>query len=133
MRGGHAPGWFFRSGGVADGNRPALRRSFLDTVRRLTEAGFEGAWRLFDLTPMEVEWEISAFAARRRMELERMDELAWLVGRYAAIGVNAPRRYPKRPDGVVRQAAPMDDEAMKQVFLRLAQRVGEREQNNEAS
>lgn len=91
---------------------------------RLTEVGFEGAWRLFDLTPMEVEWEISAFAARRRLELERMDELAWLVGRYAAIGVNAPRRYPKRPDGVVRRTAPMNDEAMKQVFLRLAQRVG---------
>lgn len=126
MRGGHAPSRFFRSRGVADKDRPGLRRSFLETVRKLTEVGFAGAWRLFDLTPMEVEWEIAAFAARRRMELERMDELAWLVGRYAAIGVNAPRRYPKRPDGVVRQAAPMDDESMKQAFLRLAQSVGER-------
>lgn len=133
MRGGHAPSRFFRSGSVADGNRPGLRRSFLDAVYRLTEVGFEGAWRLFDLTPMEVEWEISAFAARRRLELERMDELAWLVGRYAAIGVNAPRRYPKRPDSVVRRTAPMNDEAMKQVFLRLAQRVGERERNSVTS
>lgn len=93
-------------------------------MRKLAEAGFEGAWRLFGLTPLEAEWEISAFAARRRLEMERLDDLAWLVGRYAAIGVNAPKRYPRKPDGVRRSAAAMDDEAMKRVFLELAGRRG---------
>lgn len=78
--------------------------------------------RLFRLTPAEIEWELTAFAARRRLQMERLDDLAWLTGRYAAIGVNAPKRYPHKPDGVVRRPAEMDDEAMKQVFLRMAER-----------
>lgn len=54
--------------------------------------------------------------------MERLDDLAWLVGRYVSIGVNAPKRYPRRPDGVVRKKAVMDAAAMKQVFLDLAGR-----------
>ena len=124
MCGGHAQGRFFRSGGVAEGENSGLRRGFSQTLGRLAEAGFEGAWRLFDLTPLEAEWEIAAFAARRRLEMERLDDLAWLVGRYAAIGVNAPKKYPRRPDGVARKAERMDDAAMKRVFLDLAGRRG---------
>lgn len=75
------------------------------------------------MTPLEVEWELSAFAARRRLEAERMDDLAWLVGRYAAIGVNAPRRYPRRPDGVKRAVKEMGAEEMKAVFLGLRGRL----------
>jgi len=56
--------------------------------------------------------------------MERLDDLAWLTGRYAAIGVNAPRRYPRRPDGVKRRA--MEPEAMKRVFVNLNRRFYER-------
>ena len=91
-------------------------------LERAAEAGFEDAGRLMRLTPAEIEWELSAFAARRRMELERLDDLAWLVGRYVSIGVNAPKRYPRRPDGVARRREPMADAAMKRVFLELAER-----------
>lgn len=91
-------------------------------MKKAAEAGFERAGRLFGLTPLEVEWELLAFAQRRRLEMERLDDLAWLVGRYTAIGVNAPRRYPRRPDGVRRRAAAMTDADMKRVFLGLAGR-----------
>lgn len=74
------------------------------------------------LSPLEAEWELTAFAARRRLEMERLDDLAWLTGRYVSIGVNAPKKYPRRPDGVVRKPVRMDDLAMKQVFLHLAER-----------
>ena len=71
---------------------------------------------------MEAEWELLAFAARRRAEMERLDDLAWLAGRYVAIGVNAPRKYPRRPDGVKRAACEMGAEEMKGVFVAMAGR-----------
>lgn len=98
-----------------------MRRAFSQALDQLASAGFEGGWRLAGLTPLEIEREISAFAARRRMELERLDDLAWLAGRYVSIGVNAPKRYPRKPDGVVRRPVEMDDAEMKRVFLRLSQ------------
>lgn len=57
--------------------------------------------------------------------MERIDDLAWLAGRYAAIGINAPRKYPRRPDGVKRRAQEMSPEAMKAVFASLAGGKGE--------
>lgn len=91
-------------------------------MTRAAEAGFPGAGRLFSLTPAEIEWELTAFAARQRREAERLDDLAWLTGRYAAIGVNAPGKYPRRPDGVRRQPKEMPPEEMKRVFLGLSGR-----------
>ena len=101
----------------------SLRREFEEAARRAAEAGFPGAGRLFWMTPLEADWELEAFAARKRAEMERLDDLAWLVGRYAAIGVNAPKRYPRRPDGVKRAVRAMDAEEMKGFFLRMAGRV----------
>lgn len=99
----------------------SLRREFEEIARRAAEAGFPGAGALFGMTPAEIEWELTAFAARRRLEMERLDDLAWLAGRYVAIGVNAPKKYPRRPDGVKRAARDMEAEDMKNVFRRLAQ------------
>ena len=98
----------------------SLRREFEEAARRAAEAGFPGAGRLFGMTPAEMEWELLAFAARKRLEMERLDDLAWLVGRYAAIGVNAPKKYPRKPDGVKRAARKMDAGEMKDVFVKMA-------------
>lgn len=91
-------------------------------MRKAAENGYAGAAKLFEMTPREIEWELTAFAARRRMEMERLDDLAWLIGRYTAIGVNAPRKFPRKPDGVKRREKEMSDEAMKNVFTTLARR-----------
>lgn len=81
---------------------------------------------------MEAEWELAAFAARQRAAMERLDDLAWLTGRYAAIGVNAPKRFPRRPDGVKRRAEPMTGEAMKRAFLTIAANAGHDARKKEA-
>ena len=77
------------------------------------------------MTPAEIEWELTAFAARERRAMERLDDLAWLTGRYVSIGVNAPRRYPRRPEAVARAPAEMDGAEMKRVFQNLMARSGE--------
>ena len=101
----------------------ALRRGFEAVARRAAEAGYPGAGRLFELTPAEIVWELTAFAARQQAAMERLDDLAWLTGRYAAIGVNAPRKFPRRPDGVRRRSRAMEPEAMKRVFVNLSRRA----------
>lgn len=50
--------------------------------------------------------------------MEQLDAAAWLAGRYAALAILTPGRYPKSPDGLA--PAPMGDEAMKAVFERMA-------------
>lgn len=59
-------------------------------------------------------------------EMEQLDALAWLTGRYVAIGWHAPRKYPKRPEGVRRTVPAMSDQAMKDVFLGMARRRKEK-------
>ena len=91
-------------------------------ARKAAEAGFDGAVKLFGMTPVEAELELTAFAARQRQTLERLDEAAWLAGRYAAIGWHAPKRYPRRPEGVERRRAEMSDAEMKDALLGFARR-----------
>lgn len=88
---------------------------------KAAEAGFPCPAQLFLMTPKQVEWELTAFAARRRREIENIDALAWLTGQYAAIGVHAPKKYPKRP-GSEKSERVMSDEEMKRALLNLAGR-----------
>lgn len=71
------------------------------------------------MTPVEIGWALEAFAARERRAMERADALAWLVGRYVAVGLNAPRRYPRKPDGVKQKVREMSPEEMKKVLAGL--------------
>lgn len=89
------------------------------------DAGFADVQRLMKCTPREIELMFRARAARRQAELEQMDLLGWLVGRYALIGFHAPKRYPRKPDAVKRRPGPMSDEGMKQVFAAMAARKEE--------
>lgn len=91
-------------------------------VRRAAEVGVPDAGRFFDMTPVEIEWALAAFAARQRRALEQADLLAWLAGRYFAFAMHAPKRYPKRPDGIQKETRPMSDAEMKRVFMALAGR-----------
>lgn len=99
-----------------------MRQSARELVRRAAEAGMENPRRLLECTPAEIEDEMRALQARREEQLERLDLLAWLVGRYVMTVVHAPRRYPRRPDGVRKSPSNMTDMQMKQVFAVLAAR-----------
>jgi len=98
----------------------ALEQDVQALVNRAVEAGLPRAWQLAELTPRQIELELRAYAARRQRESEQLDLLAWLVGRYVMTALHAPRRYPRRPDGILRPLRPMQDAEIKRVFLNLA-------------
>lgn len=93
-----------------------------EIVKQAAQAGAENPAGLYDMTPVQIELTLTALAARERRRMERMDEAAWLIGRYAAIGINAPGRYPRRPDVVRRLPESMSADEMKQALVSLAKR-----------
>ncbi|HIS02417.1 MAG TPA: hypothetical protein IAA75_00785 [Candidatus Pullichristensenella avicola] len=99
------------------------RREYERLFARLAEMGFARAADLFARTPREIEWEIGAFSAQQARRAEELTCLAWLTGRYAALGVHAPRRYPAAPPAARKRAA--GPEAMKQAFAAMAERRNE--------
>lgn len=116
MRRSHAARGFFREGGV--GGSESLRRQAEAILDRAAEAGYPNPASLLVLTPREIEWALKARSAQDRRRLEALDAAAWLAGRYAALAILNPKRYPKRPDGL--SPAPMGDGEMKAVFERMA-------------
>ena len=100
----------------------SVREGAAALVESAAKAGMHAPWRLAARTPREIELEFSAFARRRQEEAERMDLLAWLVGRYVLIGMHAPKRYPRRPDAIRRAAGEMTEMQMKKVFVDIAAR-----------
>ncbi len=74
------------------------------------------------MTPNEIRAEFDAIESARARRLEEMDLLAWLIGRYVSIGVNAPKRYPRRPNAIRTSRAPMSDAEMRRAFERLSER-----------
>ena len=67
------------------------------------------------LTPREI---MNAFEAARQRARDA-DFLAWLIGRYVALAVHAPGRYPGRPNAVREIMEPQD---MKRCFAALSER-----------
>ena len=122
MRRGAAPGGFFRAGGV-EAPREGLRRRFERIVQRAAEAGFPGAARLWALSPAAAELELTAFAAQRARRAEELDAAAWAAARYAAIGLLAPKRFPRRPE--LSRPVEMSGAEMKAVFEGLSRREGD--------
>lgn len=84
----------------------------------------EDARALLDMTPNEIKARFDACAARRRQAAQDADLLGWLVGRYVLIALHAPRRYPRRPDALVRRARRMSGAEMKRVFAAMAAERG---------
>ena len=90
-------------------------------IQKAADAGMPRAWALEDLTPRQMELEMRAHAARLQRENEQLDLLAWLVGRYVFTALHAPRRYPRRPNALLRPRRSMDDDEIKRAFMALAQ------------
>ncbi len=91
-------------------------------VDTAAQAGYPAPMSLLDCTPREVRWALKAFAAKKRRELELTDTLAWLIGQYVAIGVNAPKKYPNRPNIVGHSSQATNDAQIKEAFQRMAGR-----------
>lgn len=104
-----------------------LGRRVQALMENAAAAGVSHAWEWQHLSPAQLDLEIKALDARRKRELEQIDLLAWLAGRYVLCALHAPRRYPRRPDGIILPRAPMSDAQMKGVLMRLAEKG--REQN----
>lgn len=98
----------------------SLRLCAREMMYDAAQAGFSGAQRLGALSPREIELELAALAERRRQEAELADFQAWLTGRYVLFSLHAPRRYPRRPEGVCRRPRRMTDDEMKAVFAAMA-------------
>lgn len=85
-------------------------------------AGMENTGRMEHMTLREIQREMEAFAAARRLEAERMDIAAWLTGRYVLTALHAPRRFPARPNGMIRRPREMGQDEMKRIFISIAER-----------
>ena len=94
------------------------RERFSEIVNRAARAGVSHPERLFHQTPKEMEWTFASFSAQKRRELELADIAAWLTGRYVALALLAPNRYPERPNGVLTADAEsaMTDLEIQQAF-----------------
>lgn len=108
----------------------AAKRSLQAELRALQERaadlGLRQAECLGTYTPREIELVFRAEGARRNRWAQDADFLAWLVGRYVLLAVQAPRRFPKRPDAVIRRPRRMSDAEMKAAFAAMATERRER-------
>lgn len=80
----------------------------------------ENPWEILCLSPREIEWRFRALAQRRRMQGENIDLLAFLVGRYVALGFHAPKKYPRKPNSLAYPPKEMTANQMKHFFAELS-------------
>lgn len=104
----------------------SLRAELLALQERAADLGLGQVERLGEYTPREIQLIFRAEAARRNRRAQDADFLAWLVGRYVLLAIQAPRRFPRRPDAVVRQPRRMSDAEMKAAFVAMATERRER-------
>ena len=90
-------------------------------IAKAAEAGVAPEKDLWRMSAAELERAIAAHRTRQARELEMIDLLAWLAGSYAAVGTHAPKKYPRRPNGL-RGRKNMTDEEMKRAAVAFAAR-----------
>lgn len=102
--------------------RGEIYRACLEIVSRAAESGVCGeadAWRM---TPAELSRRMRAHECALKRRMKDMDMLAWLIGQYCAVAINAPGRYPAQPDRVTERAE--GDEGMRRLMREIS-RQGE--------
>ena len=82
--------------------------------------GICGPAEFWRLSPDELRLRFDAAREAEARKLRLLDTLSWLMGQYVAVALNAPRRYPPRPNRVRTRAA--TDEEMKRVLRMMAAR-----------
>ncbi len=104
----------------------SARKRLQEMMQNAWEVGLDGS-KIPDMTPSEVAGYYEAHKARHKIEAANLDRLAWLVGSYCAVGVNAPKKYPRKPRNAERilskhDAKTMTDEEMKSFAFEFAAR-----------
>lgn len=51
----------------------------------------------WNMQPIRFEKYIKAYAQRKELEAKEVDAMNYSLGKYIAIAVNQPKRYPKKP------------------------------------
>lgn len=92
----------------------------MELIEAAVECGMEDPWAILMLSPREIEWRFRALAQRRRMQDEKIDLMAFLIGRYASIGFHAPKKYPRKPDALAYPPKEMTANQMKRFFAALS-------------
>lgn len=90
------------------------------------EEGLDGS-KIPGLTPSEAVGYFESNNAIQRRKMASMDRMAWLIGSYCAVGVNQPKKFPKKPRNAdkIMQAGKqkkMTDEEMQSFAFAFAER-----------
>lgn len=107
-------------------NAGGLRASLSALEVRAADLGIREAWNLGAHTPREIEMIFRAESGRRQRQAEEADLQAWLTGRYVLSAIHAPKRFPRRPDAVVKEPRKMTDAEMKSAFMAMTRKGGTR-------
>ncbi|MGI6239178.1 MAG: hypothetical protein ACOYI5_06080 [Christensenellales bacterium] len=97
-----------------------VRDTCHEIERRARIAGVLEGGGFGRLTPAELSLRYEAAREGALERLKLLDTLAWLIGQYVAMAMNAPRKYPAQPNRVRRAAA--TDEEMRRVMEGIARR-----------
>lgn len=100
--------------------RDGIYRVCLETVSRAVLSGVCCEREAWHMTPGELSRKAEAHRRAQAERMKEMDMLAWLIGQYAAVGINSPGRYPRQPDRVRERAA--GDDEMKWMMMDMARR-----------
>ena len=80
--------------------RGEIYEACLEVISQAAAGGVCDERDAWHMTPAELSRRVKAHAAGNVRRMKDMDMLAWLIGQYAAVGINSPGRYPAQPDRV---------------------------------
>lgn len=100
--------------------RGGIYRACLEIVSRAAESGVCGEAEAWRMTPAELLRRMRAHEHALKRRMKDMDMLAWLIGQYCAVAINAPGRYPAQPDRVTDMAE--GDEEMRRLMRDISRR-----------
>lgn len=79
----------------------------------------------WSLTPNQWEKYVKVFTEKEKNRIKEMDTLNYILGKYIAYGVNAPKKYPSKPfSDNDADLKPMTDEEMERQARRNTIKMG---------
>lgn len=76
------------------------------------------------LTPKQFEKHIKVYTKKKREDMEEVDMLNWVLGKYIAYSFNEPKKYPKKPMLGTSANTTMSVEEMEDIAKRNCMKMG---------